>query len=168
MPIDYVRADLDEPRHRIAVREMVAAYARDPEGAGRPLPDQVLDRMLPGLRAHPTSLVFLAFDGERPVGVAVCFVGFSTFAARPLINVHDLAVLPAERRRGIGRGLLAAVERHARELECVKLTLEVREENRTALALYASCGFGDADIGAGALRTLFLERRLDDETSDGA
>lgn len=165
MTIDYVRADLDEPRHRIAVREMIAAYALDPNGSGRALPEQVLDRLLPGLHAHPTSLVFLAFDGERPVGVAVCFLGFSTFAARPLINVHDLAVLPGERRRGIGRGLLHAVKEHARQLECVKITLEVREENRTALALYASCGFGDADIGAGALRTLFLECRLDDPTA---
>jgi ribosomal protein S18 acetylase RimI-like enzyme len=162
MEISYVRADLDEPRHRIAVRELIAAYARDPQGSGRELPDQVLERLLPGLHAHPTSLVFLAFDGDRPAGVAVCFVGFSTFSARPLINVHDLAVLPEYRRCGVGRGLLGEVERHARELECVKITLEVRAENHVALALYRSFGFGDADIGAGSLRTWFLERRLDD------
>lgn len=161
MAIDYVRADLDDPAHRIAVREMVAAYARDAQGAGGELPEQVLDRLLPGLRAHPTSVVFLALDDDRPIGVAICFVGFSTFAARSLINVHDLAVLPGARRRGIGRGLLQTVERHARVLDCVKITLEVREENRAALALYASCGFADADIGTGAMRTLFLERRLD-------
>jgi len=161
MEISYVRADLDEPKHRIAVRELVAAYARDPMGSGSGLPEQVLDRLVPGLHAHPTSLVFLAFDGATPAGVAVCFVGFSTFAARSLINVHDLAVLPAYRRRGVGRGLLEQVERRARELDCVKITLEVREENTAALALYRSFGFGDADIGAGALRTWFLERRLD-------
>jgi len=161
MEISYVRADLDEPRHRIAVRELIAAYAREPHGSGRELPEQVLDRLVPGLHAHPTSLVYLAFAGDRPAGVAVCFVGFSTFAARPLINVHDLAVLPEFRRCGVGRGLLQQVERRARELECVKITLEVREENHVALALYRSCGFGDADIGGGALRTWFLERRLD-------
>ena len=32
----------------------------------------------------------------------------------------------------------------------------------------ASCGFGDADIGSGALRTLFLERRLDDAADGGS
>jgi ribosomal protein S18 acetylase RimI-like enzyme len=162
MDISYVRADLEEPSHRIAVRDLVAAYARDREGAASELPAQVLDRLVPGLSAHPAALVYLAFVGDQPAGVAVCFVGFSTFAARPLINVHDLAVLPEFRRRGIGRGLLAAVERRARELDCVKLTLEVRAENHVALALYRSVGFGDADIGGGALRTWFLERRLDD------
>ena len=165
MAITFVEADLEEPRHRIAVRDMIAAYARDPMGAGRELPAQVLDRLVPGLHAHPTTLVFLALDDDAPVGVAVCFVGFSTFAARPLINVHDLAVLPQHRRRGVGRGLLERVAARARELECVKITLEVREENRAALALYRHFGFGDADIGAGALRTLFLERRLDDDAS---
>jgi ribosomal protein S18 acetylase RimI-like enzyme len=162
MEISYVRADLDEPLHRVAVRELIAAYARDPQGSGRALPEQVLERLVPGLRAHPTALVFLAFAGDRPAGVAVCFVGFSTFAARPLINVHDLAVLPEFRRRGVGRGLLEQVERRARELACVKITLEVRAQNDVARALYRSAGFGDADIGSGALHTYFLERRLDD------
>jgi len=156
----FVAADLDDPAHRIAVREMIGAYARDPMGAGRALPHEVLDRVVPGLRAHPCALVFLALDGDVPAGVAVCFLGFSTFAARPLLNVHDLAVAPAYRRRGVARGLLAAVEARARELGCVKLTLEVLEDNAVAQALYRSVGFTDADVGAGTRRTWFLERRL--------
>jgi ribosomal protein S18 acetylase RimI-like enzyme len=158
--VSYVEADLEDPRHRIAVRELIDAYARDPMGSGGDLPQDVLDRLVPGLRAHPSCLVFLAYVGDEPAGVAVCFVGFSTFAARPLLNVHDLAVLPEHRRRGIARGLLAQVEVRARELGCVKLTLEVLEDNAAALALYRSVGFGDADIGAGARRTWFLERSL--------
>jgi len=156
----YVAADLDDPAHRIAVREMIDAYARDPMGTGQALPQQVLDRVVPGLSGHPCAVVFLAFDGTVPAGVAVCFLGFSTFAARPLLNVHDLAVAPAYRRQGIARGLLAAVEARARELGCVKLTLEVIEENAAARALYQSVGFRDADVGSGARRTWFLERRL--------
>ena len=30
------------------------------------------ERLIPGLRAFPTSRVFLAYDGSRAVGVAVC------------------------------------------------------------------------------------------------
>jgi ribosomal protein S18 acetylase RimI-like enzyme len=157
----FVAADLEDPAHRIAVRELIDAYARDPMGTGRGLPQDVLDRMVPGLRAHPSALVFLAFDGDAPAGVAVAFLGFSTFAARPLLNVHDLAVASAYRRRGVARGLLAAIEARARELGCVKLTLEVLEDNVVAQALYRSSGFTDADAGAGARRTWFLERRLE-------
>ncbi|HEY8516701.1 MAG TPA: GNAT family N-acetyltransferase [Candidatus Binatia bacterium] len=160
MTYTYVEADLDDPRHRIAVRDLIDAYARDPMGMGAPLPEDVLDRLIPGLRAHPSCIVFLALAGEEPVGVAVCFVGFSTFAARPLLNVHDLAVVPQHRRRGVARGLLEHVERRARELGCVKLTLEVLEDNLAAQALYRSLGFTDADLGAGVRRTWFLERRL--------
>jgi GNAT superfamily N-acetyltransferase len=163
MAISIVTADLDDPRHRDAVGDLIDAYARDPHGSGRGLPDDVLERLVPGLAAHPTTVVFVAFDDETPAGVAVCFRGFSTFAARPLLNVHDLAVRPEDRRRGIGRALLEHAAAHARALGCVKLTLEVREENTVARALYRACGFGDADIGAGAQRTLFLERRLDGE-----
>src|SRR5688572_17379122 len=98
-----VQADLDRPEHQAAVVALVDAYAQDPMGNGAPLSDEVKAALVPGLRRHPTTLVLLAYLGERAVGVAVCFLGFSTFAARPLLNVHDLGVLPAFRGCGIGR-----------------------------------------------------------------
>lgn len=160
MDFTYVEGDLENPAHRIAVRDLVDAYARDPMGTGGRLPQETLDRLVPGLHAHPSTLIYLAFQGEMPAGVAVCFVGFSTFAARPLVNVHDLVVLAPYRRRGVARGLLQCVEARARALDCCKLTLEVLEDNAAARALYRSFGFADADAGGGAPRTLFLERPL--------
>ena len=131
-----VEADLGRAEHQRAVVALTDAYARDPMGNGAPLPQEALDRLIPGLRAHPTTLVFIAYDGGQAVGIATCFLGFSTFHARPLVNVHDLAVLPARRGQGIGRRLLEAVERKARALGCCKVTLEVRDDNATAQALY--------------------------------
>jgi len=93
------------------------------------------------LQKHSTTLIFLAFDGDRPVGAAVCFIGFSTFAAKPLINIHDFVVLPASRGKGVGRRLLDAVEGKARELGCCKLTLEVMDNNHHALRMYHAAGF---------------------------
>jgi ribosomal protein S18 acetylase RimI-like enzyme len=151
-----VDADLDIPRHQEAVVALVSAYARDPFGQARDLPEDVRSALIAGLRAHPTTLVALAFDGGRPVGIAVCFVGFSTFAARPLINIHDLAVLPGSRGRGVGRRLLQHVEMRARERGCCKITLEVLDRNEVALRLYRAFGFGDGGGG----RTWFLQKRL--------
>ena len=80
----------------------------DSMGNGHPLPSDVFDRLVPALRQHPTSMVFLAYLEERAVGIATCFLGFSTFAARALINIHDLAVLPECRGQGVGPALLSA------------------------------------------------------------
>jgi ribosomal protein S18 acetylase RimI-like enzyme len=158
--VEIVEADLGLPAHQTAVVEMVDAYAMDPMGNGAPLRPEVKKALVAGLRAHPTTLVFLAWMGPAPVGIAVCFLGFSTFAARPLVNIHDLAVLPAYRGAGIGRLLLAAVERKARALGCCKLTLEVLENNHRARRLYADVGFGQATYQEAAGGALFLAKKL--------
>jgi hypothetical protein len=44
------------------------------------------------------------------VGLVNCFEGFSTFACRPLVNVHDLVVAASHRGRRVGEQMLAAVE----------------------------------------------------------
>jgi len=153
-------ANLQDAQDADAVVMLLDAYARDPRGGGEPLPAQVKERLVAGLRAHPTARVWLAFDAAQPVGVCVGFVGFSTFRALPLLNIHDLAVLPAARGRGIGRALLGAAEAHARASGCCKLTLEVQEDNTPARALYARSGFRDVTYGASG-PTRFLGKALD-------
>jgi ribosomal protein S18 acetylase RimI-like enzyme len=155
-----VRADLDDPRHQAAVLEMTRAYARDPMGNGRDLPEDVRSVPIDRLRAHPTTLIFLALNGDEPVGIVTCFVGFSTFAGRPLVNIHDLHVVPDYRRRGLAQSLLQAVENRARELGCCKLTLEVQENNRAALRLYGSFGFANGQYEPQAGTVLFREKKL--------
>jgi GNAT superfamily N-acetyltransferase len=141
-PIAIVEADLTRPEHVRDVVTLTEAYALDPMGNGGPLAPEVVARLIAGLRDHPTTLIFLAYAGGEAVGIATCFRGFSTFQARPLINIHDLAVLPAHRGRGVGPRLLAAVERKARDLGCCRLTLEVLENNGPARRVYAHAGFG--------------------------
>jgi ribosomal protein S18 acetylase RimI-like enzyme len=154
-----MEADLEDPQHQEAVVQLLNSYARDPMGSGRDLPEDVRNTLIPALKQHPTALIFLAFHGVNAVGIAVCFLGFSTFAARPLLNVHDLAVVPAYRRQGVGRRLLAQVEARARTLGCCKLTLEVREDNHPAQHLYQELGFGNG-YQDGAVPVRFLEKRL--------
>ncbi len=159
-PIRYLQADLDRPDHQAAVLAMVDAYSRDPMGDGAPLSAAARERLIPGLRAHPTTLVFLAYDGDTPVGVAVCFLGFSTFAAKPLVNLHDVCIVSSHRCRGIGRGLLAAVEAKARALGCCKLTLEVLDQNHHALKTYTAAGFKRYSLQPGAGEAIFLTKPL--------
>jgi len=140
-PIEIVRAELDDPSHARAILELLEEFAREPVSGGSALHPSVTERLLPGLRRHPTTLILLAREGETYIGMAICFIGFSTFYARPLINIHDLTVLDEHRGKGVGRRLMRAVEAEARTMDCCKVTLEVREDNEGARRLYNSEGF---------------------------
>lgn len=157
-PINVVEANLDDPRHQRAVLDLIAGYAGSPTGGGTPLSEDVRARLVPELRRQGHRLVLLAeADGEM-VGIAVCFRGFSTFHARPLLNIHDLAVRPDYQRQGVGRRLLAEVEQRARQLGCCRVTLEVLASNTVARRLYRSLGFrGEAEESD---RNFFLIKKL--------
>jgi ribosomal protein S18 acetylase RimI-like enzyme len=154
-------ANLRDAGDAASLVAVLDSYAADPVGGGRPLADGVRATLAAKLDEQPNAVVFVATENDVCVGIAICFIGFSTFAARPLLNVHDLAVLPACRGRGIGRALLAAVERHARERGCCKLTLEVQDSNARALGLYRSFGFDDLTYGDSG-PTRFLAKPLPD------
>jgi ribosomal protein S18 acetylase RimI-like enzyme len=160
MSIRIVEADLSLAEHQEAVLAMVDAYSRDAMGNGKPLDQDVRTRLIPGLRRHPTTLIFLAFDGVQPIGAAVCFIGFSSFAAKPIINIHDFVVLPASRGKGIGRRLLEAVEAKARELGCCKLTLEVMDKNHQAIRMYQAAGFERYSLQEEAGVAIFMSKPL--------
>lgn len=160
MPITISEADLSLARDADAVLALLDAYSRDPMGDGAPLPESVKAALIPGLRAHPTTLVLLAWDGDAPVGIATCFLGFSTFKAKPLLNIHDLAVLPERRGEGIGPRLLDAAAEAARARGCCKLTLEVLENNRRARKVYEAAGFSQATYQDEAGGALFYAKPL--------
>lgn len=157
--VEIVEAELDRPDHADAVLALTETYATDPMGGGAPLPAGVRNRLIEGLREHPTTVILLAYVEGEPAGIATCFVGFSTFSARPLLNIHDLAVVPEHRGRRIGWELLSAVERKARELGCSKLTLEVGDTNTKAKALYERAGFSQP-AGTDAGRLVFFTKDL--------
>jgi len=163
MGVEIVNADFGNAAHCTGIIEVLDSYAADPVGGGEALAADVRDRLVPALRDHPTALVLLAVAQGCPVGIAVCFLGFSTFRARPLLNIHDLAVLPEWRGRGVGRSLLAAAEDRARRRGCCRLTLEVQDDNGRALALYGSFGFSDLTFGDSG-PTRFLVKALEAPT----
>lgn len=160
MEVTIREADLTDARDAARVVAVLDSYASDPVGGSQPLSAEVRERLTPALRAQPNALVLLALRGERGAGIAICFYGLSTFAARPLLNVHDIAVVPELRGRGIGRALLAAVEARARRHGCCKLTLEVQEGNTRARKVYERFGFADFEIGETG-PTRFLSKPLE-------
>jgi ribosomal protein S18 acetylase RimI-like enzyme len=139
---ETLEADLANAQHAEAIAGLIDAYARGPGGQTAPLSAQARADLSRGLREHPSAFVLLAFDDGDAVGCAVCVWGFSTFAGRPFVNLHDFAVSPSHQGRGVGSQLLAELERRARERDCCKITLEVHRSNEGAKRLYRRTGFG--------------------------
>jgi ribosomal protein S18 acetylase RimI-like enzyme len=154
--LQIILADLAHPAHQAAIIELLDMYCRDEFGDSQPLAEDARASLIPGLIKHGGAKVFLAMDDDRPLGMALCFLGFSSFRGRPLVNIHDIAVSPAARGQGIGRKLLAAVEAEARASGCCKVTLEVRSDNVRAMGLYRSAGFKSSEP-----ETYFWTQKLD-------
>ncbi|MEJ2481201.1 MAG: GNAT family N-acetyltransferase [Acidihalobacter sp.] len=158
--IEIVELDLTLPAHAEALLEMMSGYSLDAMGAGKPLPETVRTELVPRLRERNDYLGVLAFDGEEPAGLAHGFEGFSTFMARPLLNIHDVFVASAHRGQGLAPRMLARLEELARERGCGKLTLEVLESNTPAQAAYRKFGFEAYMLDPKTGRAFFWEKKL--------
>lgn len=159
--VRIVRVNYRDTAHGAALLALLDAYARDPMGGGIPLDAMVRERLCADLANIPGAVSYLAWgaDGEA-VGLINCFLGYSTFKAKPLMNVHDLIVLPDRRGLGIGQMLLSAAEQHARLLGCCKLTLEVLTGNATAMASYLRFGFEPYTLDPAAGQASLMQKWL--------
>ena len=159
-PLTVTRADYSDPADGAALIALLDAYACDPMGGGAPLAETTRQDLLDRLRDVPGAFSLIArVDGEA-AGLANCFTGFSTFAEAPLVNIHDMAVLPQFRGKGIGKALMQAVEAESKARGACKITLEVLSGNTVAKALYAECGFGDYQLDPEAGAAQFWQKTL--------
>ncbi len=154
------RADYNNPVHAGALVLLLDAYARDAAGGGEPLGDFAKSHLVKELAARPQAFSVLAFDDAQPVGLINCIEGFSTFACRPLVNIHDVAVLPSHRGQRVGEQMLALVDEIARERGACKLTLEVLQGNRSAIRLYERVGFAGYQLDPAMGQAQFFQKWL--------
>ena len=143
-----------------ALLTLLDMYAQDPMGGGTPLAADVKSRLCHDLPDFPGAYSAIAWLEHRPVGLINAFMGYSTFKARPLMNVHDIAVVPACRGQGIGQALLGALENHARAQGCCKITLEVLSGNRQAMRAYEHNGFEQYALSPETGQALFMQKWL--------
>jgi len=130
-------------------------------GGGAPLSEAVKRHLVQELSTRPYAFSVIAYVDGEPAGLANCFEGFSTFACKPLVNVHDITVLRKHRGKGISQKLLAKVEEIAMAKGCCKLTLEVLSNNTVAKSAYEKFGFAAYELDPIAGNALFWEKKLD-------
>lgn len=160
-PLRICRADYRNPVHADALVRLLDAYAQDPAGGGQALGEFAKAHLAQALAARPQAFSVLAFEGEEAVGLVNCIEGFSTFACRPLVNIHDVAVLATHRGRRVAERMLALVDEIARARGACKLTLEVLAGNASAVRLYERVGFAGYQLDPAMGRAQFLQKWLD-------
>lgn len=86
----------------------------------------------------PRGRLWVAVErGVRVVG----YTGIELSALGGEADIVNLAVRPRDRRRGIGRRLMATVVAYCQARRVPLLWLRVRASNRAARAFYRRCGF---------------------------
>lgn len=78
--------------------------------------------------------------GGEPVGVALYYYTFATFACRRNMFLEDLFVVPEARGQGHGLALLRALARKAVAEDCARIDWHVLEWNAPSIAFYAAIG----------------------------
>jgi ribosomal protein S18 acetylase RimI-like enzyme len=153
--VDYLNAQDAQ-----ALVFLLDAYAQDPMGGGEALKPEASSRLCADMSRIAGAASFIAWLDGQPIGLINCFEGYSTFKAKPLLNVHDIAVLTGHRGQGVGQALLQAAEAHALSRGCCKLTLEVLSGNAPAMASYKRFGFEQYELDPAAGQAQFMQKWL--------
>jgi ribosomal protein S18 acetylase RimI-like enzyme len=94
-------------------------------------PDIVIDKKL----AVKDDLFFVAIADKTVIGTLMA--GYDGHRGW----IYSVAVSPSHRRRGIGSRLVSHAEQALARNGCVKINLQIVEDNESVSAFYASLGF---------------------------
>lgn len=158
--LDIIDADFNDPAHGDMVIALLDEYARGPMGGNQPLSDYTRTHLVAELARRPTAGALLALYDGQPAGLAIYFEGFSSFACKPLLNLHDFMVSERHQRKGIAQRLLQALETTALQRGCCKITLEVLQGNEPAIALYRKSGYQGYELADDTGQAMFWQKKL--------
>ncbi len=105
---------------------------------GAPVSESFLGRLREAVEAGELEVLAARAEG-RVVGVAVLVYRLSISLAGPFASIEDLYVRPEERRRGVGRALLEAVEKRCATRGVSYVEAQVEDEE--AEAFYSALGY---------------------------
>ena len=89
---------------------------------------------------NPRFEAYIADEGEVPVGYAIIFETYSSFAALPVLYLEDLFVLPEFRKKKAGLALFRSVVSEAQRRGCARLEWVVLSWNEPAIQFYRKLG----------------------------
>lgn len=158
--LTIINADLHNPQHGQDLVMLLNAYASDRMGGSDPLSEFTKTHLISELQKRSNIHAVLAYFDGNAAGFSICIEGFSTFACKPLLNIHDLGVVTKYRGLGLSKKILAHIEDIAKELHCCKITLEVLEGNHLAKGIYQDIGFAGYELDPAMGGAIMMQKKL--------
>jgi GNAT superfamily N-acetyltransferase len=93
-----------------------------------------------GFGPHRYFQTLIATRAGCPIGVAVYFFTYSTFASQPILFIEDIFVLPEARGAGAGKSLMVALAKIAAKKRCAQMQWHVLHWNTPAIDFYNRLG----------------------------
>lgn len=91
------------------------------------------------------SIIFLAFQGDKPSGFTQLYPSFSSVSLARIWILNDLFVTPESRGKGTAAALLQRAATFAENAGALRLSLATQVENVTAQRLYERLGWQRED-----------------------
>lgn len=155
-----VQADLTNESHAGAYLKLMSHYACDPMGGGEDLSDFAKQNLVSTLLKRNDVVILLIFKEDKPAAVLTAIEGFSTFACKPLFNIHDVAVYKDFRGQKLTNMLFSEIEKIAKLRGYCKITLEVLSGNEIAKNAYLKQGYADYQLDPTHGSALFWSKSL--------
>ena len=90
---------------------------------------------------HGESVLFIAYEGNAPIGFAQLYPSFSSVSLARTFVLNDLFVYEHSRRKGAATKLIEAAIESAKVLGAVRVSLSTAVTNEPAQNLYQSLGW---------------------------
>ncbi|MFB6343675.1 GNAT family N-acetyltransferase [Saccharicrinis sp. FJH62] len=147
--------DLKRMSHITAFKKLLSVYMIDEMGSKRQLYPEQSSKVVQDLMKQSNYCGFLVKAGNEYIAMANCFINYSTFRGKQLLNIHDYIVTPEYRQKGVGSFLMDEIIFYCESQGYCRINLEVREDNFKAQGLYKKSGFKQCDPNM-----FFWERNL--------
>lgn len=135
MEVEIRKGHRDDLPQVYALIKELAEFERAPQEVTNTLEDMELD----GFGENPIFRFFVAESEAAIVGIALYYIGYSTWKGKMLF-LEDLVVTEKLRRAGIGRKLFKAVAQEAKKTRAKRFKWQVLEWNEPAIAFYKKIG----------------------------
>jgi len=135
MPVATRRATIDDLDAIVPLFDAYRRFYAQPADLQR-----ARDFLLERFERGESAILLAELDG-RPAGFTQLYPMFSSVRTARIWVLNDLYIDEAARRHGVGRALLDAAARFAKEQGAAGLVLETTRDNAPARALYRAAGW---------------------------